>query len=96
MWECFTCTCICMCTACAVGALGGQERAPDPWNWNYTRLWTTIQVLGIKPGFSVKTASVLNHQLSPQPCLSFLNIRIKCFIYTAPLKITMSLKKKCM
>lgn len=46
--ECFVCICEYMCTTCMSGALRGQKRALDSWNWSYG--W----VLGMEAWLSAK------------------------------------------
>lgn len=67
------CLHICLCTKCMLGALRGQKRASEsPWNKGYCHLWATTWVLQIKPWFSWRASSVLNHWAIPPVPLAVL------------------------
>lgn len=63
-WVCECCVCVYVCTplVCleSVEPRRGQQ---IPWNWSYRWLWVAMRMLRIKPRFSGKTSSALNHYI---------------------------------
>lgn len=63
-----------------------RKKYHNPWNWNYGWLYATMQVLGSKPGSSVRAANALN-QCTNSLAPSHPFLRQSCLVAQTSLKL---------